>query len=105
MTFSCSSEMLEGKQVFSLFGKLRFGTTTFFQEELLNSLDQDAEKYAIDLRQVTELDCKGLGVLVDLKNKIQDSAKVVEVIIEEPHVRELIVLAKLDKVFTLTKSA
>ncbi|MBM7660262.1 anti-anti-sigma factor [Bacillus mesophilus] len=101
MTHSCRTEMLEGKQIFTLFGKLRTGTTSFILNELQYCLNQKAMRYVIDLRSVTDLDCRGLGLLVTLKNSIKDSAKIVELIIEDPFIQELIMMAKLDQMFRL----
>ncbi|WP_456276335.1 STAS domain-containing protein [Bacillus sp. AK128] len=102
MTHNCRAEMLEEKQIFTLFGKLRTSTTSFIQHDLLTTLNQEAKRYVIDLRKVTDLDCRGIGLLVTLKNSIKDSAKVVELIIEDSFVRELIIMAKLDQMFLVT---
>lgn len=95
---------LEGMQVFTISGKLQYGSTQSIKDELLSHVNMDLNSYIFDLTSMSDIDSTGMGVFVTFLKHLNDPAKKVALVIEDTFIIELFKIAKLDAIFTLTSS-
>ncbi len=86
-------------------GRLTVATAPTFHSAIASALHSNARTLVIDLREVTDIDARGIGALVKAHLLGQQHNRSIRFLIRNGHVAHLIRLANLNEALTLLEEA
>lgn len=75
--------------------------TAYYVDRIREELEGRSESYRIDLSELRYISSAGLGLLVGLQKKMQESRQEIVLIHANDHVRELFRITGLDGIFSM----
>jgi anti-anti-sigma factor len=102
MDMTISSATSENGKVLTITvqGRFDFSALQSFRNSY-ESLETPAERYVIDLKDSEYLDSSALGMLLALRDYAGGDAADIKIINCKPDVRKILVITKLDELFTI----
>jgi anti-sigma B factor antagonist len=88
-----------GRAVVRCVGELDIATAADLEQKIRQLTDRGITSIAIDLRQLTFIDCSGLRLLTTLKNQADEHGRTIDVLYSDGPVSRLIELTRLSSRF------
>ncbi|WP_026672189.1 STAS domain-containing protein [Alkalihalobacterium bogoriense] len=92
-------KVVEHVQIYSLQGKIQYANSDEIKHKMLENVNEKVMEYIIDLRSVTVIDSTGMGILLTFLKAVE--GKKMSIVIEDPFLLELLLIAKLNQVFPI----
>ncbi|UOE92565.1 STAS domain-containing protein [Alkalihalobacillus sp. LMS39] len=92
-------KIVEHVQIYSLHGKIQYANSDEIKHKMLENVNEEVLEYIIDLRAVTVIDSTGMGILLTFLKAVE--GKKMSLVLEDPFLLELLLIAKLNQVFAI----
>ncbi len=86
-------------------GDLDIYVTPDFEKEVYDHLNKERKNIVMDFTKLEYMDSTGLGVLISLYKKVQESEHGITITNMKPSIRKLFTITELDRVFTIKEQA
>ncbi|MEW5007808.1 MAG: STAS domain-containing protein [Cycloclasticus sp.] len=97
---SISSQTTDNKLTISISGRFDFGIHKEFRSAI-DSINKQTVHVFVDLRTTEYVDSSALGMLLLLKNKMNDHKDSISLINAKPDVKKILEIANFGQLFTL----
>jgi len=91
-------------QIFEFKGNLTYSNSNEIKQLLLRQFQPNKSKYILDLSNINSVDSTGMGIILSFSKIVEDNKSIV-LVIKDDFIQELFMIAKLDQLFQIVKSA
>ena len=85
--------------------RIYLGVTDIFAEEMNKALESSAEKFVIDLRDVSVINSSGIGVLIKTRDELLKRGKKIKLVKLQPLLVDIFTRMRLDTLFEIEDNA